>query len=173
MTTSKVPADEAVREDPPWPMLYIVDHTRYYSQEMIDKCGGRITDTFLFDCRTGVRCCEARLSYEMEYFTSDPGELPDDDELREEVHDALATCNAANQEPFVYYLIEGRLKELSQADEVPTSWDYKTLPFVLSLEEPDAGKWKEYLDDEDGDVRVAHRKYMEDVMERIRGNAPY
>lgn len=164
---------ETAREDPPWPMLYIVDSTKHYAAELVEKCGGRITDTFLFDCRTGVHCCETRPSYEMEYFTSDPGELPDDDDLREEVHEALAVSNAAGQEPVVYYLIEGQLKALSQADEVPTSWDYTTLPFVMSLGEPDADKWKEYLEDECGDARVARRKYMEDVMEHILGNAPY
>lgn len=173
MMMPPTPTEDAVREDPPWPMLYIVDHTRYYSPELVEKCGGRITDTFLFDCRTGTHCCEAQLSYEMEYFTSDPGIVPEDDELYDEVREALAISNAAGQEPVVYYRIEGQLKALSQADEVPTSWDYTTLPFVMSLGEPDVDKWKEYLEDEDGDVRVAHRKYMEDVRERIQGNAPY
>lgn len=165
--------EEDPLKNPPWPMLYIIDRTSAYSPELVEKCGGRITDTFLFDCRTGSYCCETRPSYEMEYFTSDPGSWPEDEAQRDEVLEALASCNVLGQEAVVYMLISGKLKELSQADEVPTQWDYTTTPFVMSLEAPDAEKWKEYLDDEEGDVRVAHRKFMDDVMERIRGNAPY
>lgn len=158
----------------PWWMLYFVDATHLYSKELVERCGGKITDVWLFDMRTGTRCCEARLSYEMEYFDSVAIKPPEDDEQREELLEDLSSANAVGQEPFKAFLIEGALRRMTvDAEEYPTTWDYETTPAVLSIEMPDEKAWQEFLDNEDGNVREAHLNFWEEIREKITANSPY
>lgn len=166
---SSSPAEEA-----PWWMLYFVDATGLYHKDLVDRCGGKITDVWLFDQRTCTTCCEARPSFEMEYFDSVAYELPEDELEREKTLEDLRISNQAGQEQWKYFLIQGDLRRMTvDAEEYPTTWNYQTTPAVISLDMPDAEAWQEYLNDEDGDVRAAHRKFWEDTREYIQGNCPY
>ena len=165
------------QEPAPWAMLYFVDATHHYNEEFVQKCGGKITDVWLFDVRLLVHCCELTPSYEMEYFDSVPWEHEDDDEKREELDEMLTAANeASGQSPIQYFQCRGHLRSLTtELDQknVPKVWDYKTTPFVMEAMTPDPEMWQELKNDQDGDVRQAQIEYMREMREYLQGNAPY
>lgn len=164
----------------PWPLLFFENATHKYTPEFVKKCGGKITDVWLFDVRSTTNCCEITPSYEMWYFGSVAYELPEEDEAREELETQLEAANiASGQEPAQYFQYSGDLRRLTDEieklpkEEVPTRWDYKTTPFVMQVEEPDEAMWQDYLNEEDGDRRQAHRRLIDGVLEEINANHPY
>jgi len=161
----------------PLPLLYMTDASRDYKPELVERCGGKIFDVYLFDANLLVSCCSLIPSYEMEYIESVPLCGPEEPQYRDELEDDLIGANIESNT--VYFDVTGWLKEHTKdGAEYPETWDCKTSPFLLRVYSSrhdviNAADWATCLDDHDGDYRAAHNSYMDDVREDINGNSRY
>lgn len=161
----------------PLPLLYFVDATRSYSEDLVKRSGGRIFDVYLFDANLHVHCCSITPSYEMQYVDSVSAKFPDDEQDRDNLNEDLRGANLCT-DPYSYYDVTGWLRaNTKEESEYPEVWDGST-PFLLRVyrKETDkivAGDWKTLLDDHDDDRRAAHRAFMEVTREDIDGNSRY
>ena len=150
--------------------LYRNDVTRYYlecsqGKALVERCGGKIIDIYIFDFRRHVHCAELRASYEMHYIESIPGgeckhshsthEDPDSP-YDNDIDEALREVNIET-EPVMYvhtFDVEGR-------DDVQKLDDFF-----------DTETWEELLEESD-DREQAHSKAVEHIREGLSCNTPY
>ncbi len=139
--------------------LYRHDVTEYYTgsqgRAIVERCGGKIIDIYIFDHRRHVHCCELRASYEMWFIEGIPGgeTLPED----EDIDEALREVNTET-EPVMYV----------------HAFDVESREGVQKLDDFfDAETWEELLEDADGDREQAHSKAVDHVREGLSCNPPY
>lgn len=165
------------KQEVPKPLLYFVDESSYWADAVLQLTGGKIFGVYLFDASIHGRVAVAdpTPSYEMRFIESVPLERPEDDAVSEQLSDVMMEADNCSDE-FRYYYIQGILRQLATAPNIPLQWDHKTAPFVMHTSTPDptdADMWLNYLRENDDNERDAHNSFMEDLMEDLRANSRY
>lgn len=150
--------------------LYFRDITEYFigeGRKIVERCGGKVFDVYLFDLNLHVNCCEITPSFEMHYIESIPGgtvTFPNsgaedqDSPYNEDIDEALREANIYT-EPVMYIHV----------------FDIENTPARIQLFDNWGGRdeWHELLDDHDNDSQAARNELIDQIREDIHANCPY
>ena len=137
-------------EDLPDFRVFKRDVTGICRTELVELCGGRVFDIYVFDASRYVFACELTPSYELHWLCGTPGgEYPED--KREEVDEQLREANLQT-EPVIYIHVSN-----IDLDEC--------LKYRM-----DAREWIDLLESHECNEEKAHEAALETVIEYYQGN---
>ena len=136
--------------------LRIVDVTKHCSDEF-KALAGKVKQVFIFDANRHVHCCEITPSYEMEPLYLTAKNYHDDEKLNDKLGEMLMENNAEDAE--YHHVHNVNLDNCRILDNVTET------------------QWNEFLENSDGTTEEerydnAHRKMMQEMLERFRANCP-
>lgn len=73
--------------------VVVFDETEYWSPEIVEKAGGKIYASYLFDSSSVTHCCELTPSYYLHHLFSTPLHDTDDGDVGDEIRTAEAGCD--------------------------------------------------------------------------------
>jgi hypothetical protein len=120
---------------------------------LLERCGGKIYEIYVFDFRRHVCCCEITPSYELWYVESIPGGEEPEGEYDQDLDEVLRDANRDN-EPVIYIHTRDidEKGDGCKALEHPVEW------------------WNDLVEDNDDDTEAAYLKAVDDVVEAYNAN---
>lgn len=73
--------------------VVVFDETEYWSPDMVEKAGGKIYATYLFDSASATYCCELTPSYYLIHLFSTPLQDTEDGTVEQEIREAESGCD--------------------------------------------------------------------------------
>ena len=122
---------------------------------LLERCGGKIFDVFVFDYRRHVHCCEMTLSYELWFIEAIPGgEVQEGDyPYHDDLDEALREANLESPQVIYIHTYALDVKSENAVDlELPAEW------------------WHDLVEDNDGDEEKAYMRAVDDVVEAYSAN---
>jgi len=131
--------------------VFKMDVTGICCPELVELCGGRVFDIYVFDANRHVYVCEMTPSFELHWLEGAPGgDYPED--KAEEVDDRLREANLQT-EPVIYVHV----------------FDID-LDKCLKYDGLDTEEWSDLLADCDWDEEKAYEAALEEVLDFYQGN---
>ena len=142
---------------PEW-YAYRRDVSEYYTESeegraLLERCGGKIYEIYVFDFRRHVHCCELTPSYELWYVESIPGGEEPEGQYDQDLYEALREANLESPHVIYVHTYAIDVKGDNAEDlELPAEW------------------WNDLLEDNDGDEEAAYMQAVDDAVEAYTAN---
>lgn len=151
--------------------LFFRDVTSCYEtaegRKLVERCGGKIYDVYIFDNNRHVNCAELRPSFEMNYVESIPGGIvtfpnskADDENSPYETDIDEDLREANNDTESVMYIHTFDIEDCGNLR-------------IEKNDEIERAEWLELLEDNGGDREAAHREAVGRIREQCYANPTY